>query len=301
VLRGLALNRVPGLHFPGNFLDVSFDQVGRRGVRLSLEPGPWCADGAGEVGLAALAMLADLALGASIRAQLSREARIATVGLALQFTGAPRRGTGAPRRGRLRAQADFQGFFQRGAGRLGMSRVSVKGGAGQILYGTGSFMALQPPKDVKLHPVPLRKRNSSTPSPLSEKNLSPEERKILRQADAALASGGNFIEKFWGGAGVLANGLHAGNRVGHAQGGILISMAANDAAARLPAGWRLSGISAHYVSPGAGRTLRARSRIVHHGRLTAVVRTQITGPGRRQVLEVVSTHCAGELTRRPKR
>jgi hypothetical protein len=74
VLRGLALNRIPGLHFPGNFLDVSFDRVGRKGVRLSLDPGPWCTDAAGEADLAALAMLADLALGASMRAAFARNA-----------------------------------------------------------------------------------------------------------------------------------------------------------------------------------------------------------------------------------
>ena len=61
----------------------------------------------------------------------------------------------------------------------------------------------------------------------------------------------------------------------------------------LPANWRLSGISAWYVSPGEGRTLRASSKVIHHGRLTAVVRTQVTGKNRRRVLEVVTTHCAG--------
>jgi len=294
VLRGIALNRAPGLHFPGNFLDVSFDRVSRGGARLSLDPGPWCTDAAGDTDLSALAMLADLALGASIRAQLSREARIATVSFSLQFTG-------LRPRGRLDARAEFQGFFDKGAGRLGLSRVSVAGAHGQVCYGTGSFMALQPPKGVTLHPVPLRKKTSRGPVLLEEKNIYGEEKEILARADEALAAGGNFIGKFWGGAGVLENGLHAGNRVGHAQGGILIAMAANDAAAGLPAGWRLSAVSAHYVSPGEGRTLRARSSIVHHGRLTAVVRTQVIGPGRRQVLEVVSTHCAGELTGRPKR
>jgi acyl-coenzyme A thioesterase PaaI-like protein len=285
VLRGLALNRQPGLHFPGNFLDVSFDRVNRRGVRLSLDPGPWCADAQGEADLAALAMLADLALGASIRAQLSRETRIATVSLALQFTG-------APSRGRLRARGEFQGFFERAAGRLGLSRVSVAGGAGQVCYGTGSFMALQPPRGMKLHPVPLRKRSSPVPRLPDEENLNQEERKILARADAALRKGGNFLERFWGGAGPLHNGLHAGNRVGHAQGGILVAMAAKNAAARLSGHWRLGAVSALYVSPGEGRTLRARSEVVHHGRLTAVVRTRVTGKNRRAVLEVVTTHSA---------
>lgn len=286
VLRGLALNRQPGLHFPGNFLDVSFDRVRRTGARLSLDPGPWCADAGGEADLGALAMLADLALGASIRAQLSREARIATVSFSLQFTG-------APRKGRLRAQAEFQGFFQRAAGRLGLGRVSVEGADGQVCYGTGSFMALQPPKGLVLHPVPLRRRGSLEPLPLKISQLKQEEKEILERADAALAAPGAFIDNFWGGRGVLKNGLHAGNRVGHAQGGILIAMAAKNAAAKLAGDWRLGAVTALYIRPGEGRTLRATSTVIHQGRLTAVVNTSITGKDGRRVLEVVTTHCAG--------
>lgn len=285
VLRGIALNRQPGLHFPASFLGIHFDRVARGVARLSLDPGPWCRDAGGETHMAALAVLADLALGASIRAQLSPETRLATVSLGLQFTG-------APRSGRLRAQGEFQGFFHRGAGRMGMSRVAVHGGGGQVCYGTGTFMALQPPRNVTLHPVPFRTRKSPEPSRLGEANLEAEETGILRRADAALAARGNFIEKFWGGAHQLDNGLHVGNRVGHAQGGILIAMAAANAAAALPSGWRLSGITALYVSPGEGRSLRASSKVLHLGRLTAVVRTRITGRNRRRVLEVSTTHCA---------
>jgi acyl-coenzyme A thioesterase PaaI-like protein len=285
VLRGLALNRIPGLHFPGNFLDVSFDRVRRNGVRLSLHPGPWCTDEVGAVDLSALAMLADLALGASIRAQLSREARIATVSFALQFTG-------APCKGRLRARGEFQGFFQHSAGRLGLSRVSVEGAQGQVCYGTGSFMALQPPKGIHLHPVPLRKRGYSEPLPLKEFQLEKPEKEILERAESALAAPGTFIGNFWGGAGVLKNGLHAGNRVGHAQGGILIAMAAKSAAAKLPGDWRLGAVTALYISPGEGRTLRAMSSVIHRGRLTAVVNTFITGKSGRRVLEVLTTHNA---------
>jgi len=285
VLRGIALNRRPGLHFPGNFLDISFDRVTRGGSRLSLEPGPWCTDADGQADLGALAILADLGLAACVRAQLAREARLATVSMHLQFTG-------APATGRLQATGEFQGFFHAAAGRLGMSRVSVAGGAGQVCYGTGTFMSLQPPKNMTLHPVPLRSRKSPEPLPLTEKELDAEERKILRRAGAALAARGAFIRNFWGGEAALANGLHIGNRVGHAQGGILVGMAAASAAAALPGGWKLSGMTALYISPGEGRTLRASSTLVHHGRRTAVVRTQISGRNQRRVLEVVTTHSA---------
>jgi carbonic anhydrase len=255
VLRGIALNRIPGFHFPGNFLDVSFDRVGRAGTLLSIDPGPWCRGRNGQTDLASLTILADLACGSAVRAQLTRDARIATVSLSLQFTG-------APRAGRLAASGEFQQFFRDGAGRLGLSRVAVTGGAGLICYGTASFMALSPPKGMTLHPVPLRSRKSPSPLDLKEKDLFSEESKILARADAALGARGNFIEDFWGGDGVLQNGLHAGNRVGHAQGGILIALAARSAAAKLKGDWRLSGVTALYISPGEGRVLRAKV----HGR-----------------------------------
>ena len=281
VLRGIALNRTPGLHFPGNFLDVSFDRVGRQGTRLSIGPGPWCIDSGGEVDLGALAILADLALGGSIRAHLSRETRVATVSLSLQFTG-------APRRGRLSAAAEFQGFFEAGAGRLGMSRVSVTGNGAQVCYGTGTFMALQPPPGITLHPVPFRRRGA--PSPSLPVKLEKSERAILEHAEDCLKKG-NFIENFWGGP-VLLNGLHAGNRVGHAQGGILLALAASSAARALPPQWALSSLASCYISPGEGKLLAAKSRVLHQGRLTAVANTEIRGKNRRRVLEVVTTHTA---------
>jgi acyl-coenzyme A thioesterase PaaI-like protein len=282
VLRGIALNRTPGLHFPGNFLDVSFDRVGREAARLSLAPGPWCIDSAGEVDLGAVLVLADLALGASIRANLRRHSRLGTVGVSLQFTG-------APAVGRLSTLAEFQGFFREGLGRLGMSRVSLSGRRGTVCYGTGTFMALEPPRGVTLHPVPLRRRGLPAPRPLKEEELLDEEKNILKSADAALAARGNFIESFWGGL-PLENGLHVGNRVGHAQGGILMRLAASSAAAALPKGWKLSGISASFISPGEGRVLRGTSRVVHQGRLTAVARTAIAGKGGRRVLEAITSH-----------
>ena len=285
MLRGIALNRQPGLHFPGAFLGIHFDRIGRAGAQLGLDAGPWIRDSGGETDLAALTVLADLALGASIRARLSPERRLATVCFTLQFTGIPRTGD-------LRAQGEFQGFFTGAAGKLGLSRVSVSGAKGQVCYGTGTFMSLEPPGALKLHPVPFRNRRSEEPERIPEIGLTNDELQILQRADAALAARGNFIESFWGGIGSVENGLHVGNRVGHAQGGILIAMAARNAGASVPGGWKLSGVTALYVSPGEGRTLRAKSSVIHQGRLTAVVRTEVTGKNRRRVLEVVTTHNA---------
>jgi acyl-coenzyme A thioesterase PaaI-like protein len=48
--------------------------------------------------------------------------------------------------------------------------------------------------------------------------------------------------------------------------------------------------SAWYVGPGTGLKLRARSTIVHSGRLTAVVHTRIENDEKAGVLECVTSH-----------
>ena len=126
---------------------------------------------------------------------------------------------------------------------------------------------------------------------------------MLRNAESALAQcvadGGPFIRHFWGYAPhrtadgarcTMRNTPQIGNRVGHVQGGIVMGLAAATAEAALPSTWALAGISAWYISPGEGRVIKARARVLHHGRLTAVVRTEITGKNNRRVLEVVTTH-----------
>ncbi len=290
VLRGIALNREPGFFFSGNFLGLSFDTIATRDMRVSVETGPHCADRDGQANFAVLAMLADMALAGCIRAGLTLTTRLATVNMNLQMTG-------ARIEGRLEATSDFQGFFG-GHSKQGLARVSVAGAKGQACYGTGTFMALAPPPGVTLHPLPDTRRREAPR--LAEADLTREEMKLLRHAEKTLAGGDvDFIRRFWGlephhtkdGAScAMKNGEQVANRVGHAQGGILLAEAAATASASLPESWGLTGISAAFVSPGEGSVLRARSRVVHHGRMTAAVRTEITGVGRRRVLEALSTH-----------
>ena len=309
VLRGIALNREPGYHFAGNFLDLSYDHVGTDGTVLSLDVAPHCAEADGQLNGAALAILADLTMAAAVRAGLEPHIRLATVTMHLQLTG-------APRSGRLVGRGAMHGFVQGAVGRQGASAVEIRNAAGLVCTGSGTFMVLKPPRGVELHPVPLRRRDENPTPDISGNRLRSDEKKILAVADAALARtaahGGAFIRHFWGvqakratgsalhggllrGAqSTVRNGPHIGNRVGHVQGGILLGLAAENAAAALTPHWMLTEISAWYLSPGEGRTLKIRSRVVHHGRLVAVVRTQVTGKdadGRsRKVLEVMTTH-----------
>ena len=296
VLRGIALNREPGLHFPGNFLEISFERVATVETRLTLEPGPHCVDADGQANLGVLALFADLALASSIRAGLEPATRLATVSMHLQFTGAPAEGT-------LEAVSAFEGFFSEGAGQQGLSRVVISARTRRICFGSGAFMVLKPPQGVTLHPVPQRKRGGPPAPAVAPGELTRDERGVLRRAEKALATAGpaaeSFISRFWGyeprpvagGASArMKNGPHIGNRVGHAQGGIMLGLAAATARAALPRGWEFSSVSAWYVSPGEGATLRARSRVIHQGRLTSVIRTEITGQSGRRVLEVMTTH-----------
>jgi acyl-coenzyme A thioesterase PaaI-like protein len=49
-------------------------------------------------------------------------------------------------------------------------------------------------------------------------------------------------------------------------------------------------VSAWFIRPAEGRTIKAKSKIVHQGRLTGVVRTEIIGEDNRRVMDMVTTH-----------
>lgn len=295
VLRAIALNRTPGYHFAGNFVDLSFDRVASDDTRISYETGPFGSD------IGSLAMAADFALGTAIRAGLDPATRTATVSMSLQLM--------APLpSGRVSAASHCHGYQGEGYGRLGHARVVLEAGGAEIGFGSGAFMILEPPPHVTMHPVAHRKRGDAEPAPVAEKDLAPDERRILQHADEALERAAKtrqpFIRHFWGflpekGRGsascVMPNGPHAGNRVGNVQGGIMLGLAAVTAAAALSDTWTLSTISAAFISPGEGPALKAQANVVHHGQRLSVVRTEVTRNDGRRVLEVTSTHLALKL------
>jgi acyl-coenzyme A thioesterase PaaI-like protein len=293
VLRAIALNRTPGYHFPGNFVDLSFDRVASAGSRVSYETGE---QDAADIG--SLAVAADFALGTAVRADLDPATRLATVSMTLELAAAPRAGI-------VTAASRCHGFVGEGYGRIGRSRVTIEDGAGEIGFGSGAFMVLQPPPGVELHPVPHRKRGDPEPPPLAEGDLTPDELGIVRHADQALERAARtkqpFIRHFWGflpqaspggAACVMPNGPHVGNRVGYVQGGILIGLAAATATAAVPETWMLSAVAAAFISPGQGPALEARASVVHQGQRVSVVRTEVMRSDGRRALEAMSTHVA---------
>jgi acyl-coenzyme A thioesterase PaaI-like protein len=179
-----------------------------------------------------------------------------------------------------------------------MSRAEVRAGRKLIAHASGTFMVLGDPRATAPHPLPRRNDRRLAPALHPDHLNSEEERVFLRAADA-LRGERPFLASFWGyvakrtksGASCSApRGLHIGNRIGHAQGGVTLGLAANTANAALGHDWPLVSASAWYIGPGTGLTLRARSTIVHRGLLTAVVHTRIEDDEKRGVLECVTSH-----------
>jgi acyl-coenzyme A thioesterase PaaI-like protein len=293
VLRGIAHNRTPGFHFAGNFLGLDLVEAGPA-TRVAMEAGPHNTSEDGRVHPATVFMAADIALAASIRSQLAPHTRLATVSMHLQLNGAPLAGL-------IEARGEFRGFAGGSAGRQGLARVVFSADGREAGFGHGAFMPLEAPPGMTMFPLqPTRRAQVDLPD---ESTLDESERGILARADQALAgSGSSFVGRLFGivpaatqtGASCrMENGAHVGNRVGHAQGGILVGLSSATAECALGEGWQLASIAASFVGPGEGAALEAASSIVHRGRWTAVVRTEVVVPGRR-VLEVTSNHSRRE-------
>jgi len=302
VIRAIALNRHPGYHFAGNFLGLSFTEVRDAHSILELTPDIHCQDADGQTNIAAVAMLADMGLATGIRANLDGATRLATVALSLQMTGVTRVGP-------LKASSVSQGFIHDSSGKQGLSTSTVTVGGEQLCFGTGAFMVLRPPTHMTLSPIPWVENPPPVHVDHDLGSLSEDEQWILnhsrRSLSASLEKGDDFIRHFFGfhphpierGAhAVLQNGPHVGNRVGHVQGGITLGPALTAANAALGQDWMLSSVTASCVSPGESAPIPARSNTIHRGKLTAVVRTEVTSSHGRQVLEVLNNHARRGVT-----
>ena len=140
--------------------------------------------------LGAFAVLADLALAATVRAGVDPAARLATVHMALNFTG-------VPLTGRLEAASAFQGFVRDSAGRQGLSHVAVTSGGERVCVGSGVFIILKPPKGVELYRMTHRRRGEARVTPLKDDELKRDELKVLHHADETLASPEKTTGAYW--------------------------------------------------------------------------------------------------------
>jgi acyl-coenzyme A thioesterase PaaI-like protein len=300
VLQAIADTRTPGLHFVGHFMGTSWDDITPESARLSIEAGVHGTDAGGEANLNMVTTLIDMALANAIRARLSMDTgmRLGTVSLHIAFTG-------VPLRGRLDAVAHCEGWVEGALTRQGIAHCRLTAAGRVACMASGTFMELPPPAGVTLAPLPWQPGGRPPGHPIAVRDLEARERAIWKRAGDALERADartSFVEHLFAqfpvpdGTGRahcrMPMGLHSGNRVGHAQGGVTFALAARTAAAAAPAGHRLVEASAWYLSPGEGRSLKAVSRVSRAGRRLSVVDTRVIGKAGSLALEMVSTHCA---------
>ncbi|MHB8769988.1 MAG: acyl-CoA thioesterase domain-containing protein [Syntrophales bacterium] len=297
VLRAIAANRVPGLHFAGHFLDLRWREVTADTACMAMAAGPHCRDADGAVNLVALGILVDNILATPTRTEAVPGARLATIQIHLQFTGAPIAGD-------LAAEGRLVGRSEQALLRRELSAATISAAGTAVCHASGEFALLDAPPGVTLAPLPWQRHDPPPIAAVDAGKFSPGERAILKTCDAALAKASpqaSFIQHLWGApprrssqgaANRVAIGPHIGNRVGHVQGGALLGLAATTARAAAPAEMLPAAISAWYISPGRGAALSIRSRLLHAGRTLAVVRTEIKTASGERVLEAVSHHVA---------
>lgn len=297
VVSGLSANRLPGFHFPGYFLGLEWPRLGTDDLEETMADGPHCRAADGSIAITAFCVLLDTALASAPRLKIRRGVRQATVHLHAQFTG-------HPIRGKLSAKARFEGFSTCGTVREALSSASIDAGSRLICRALGTFVVLPPPPGVKLAPMPWQRKGGERVVRLPGEELRSDERAILSACDAALRQADDhraFIEHFWsalpkpttnGARCQIAIGPQHSNRVGHVQGGLLLGLAGATAQAAAPRHPRVSAISAWFISPGRGPSLKIRSQRFHEGRSFAGIRTEIRNSDGSRVLEVVSHHAA---------
>lgn len=298
--RAIALNRTPGYHFCGNFFDFVYDQASSQHSVVHIDPEAQNIDRDSSIHLVLLAILADMGLATGIRYGLDDRTRLATVSLSLQLTGA--RPTG-----RVEAFTDTQGHLLGAKGRQGVSLTHIKSGETLIAVGYGAFMVLPVPHGGSLPAVPWVEKKAPIDPPLDLESLTEDEKWILARVKQSIEhcelTGEDFATYFLnfhpfqqerGAYCEVLNGPHVANRVGHVQGGVILALGMVTANAALGSEWMLSGVTANYISPGEGEAIHAQSKIIHQGRMTAVVQTSIYNKTGRQALEVLSTHARRE-------
>jgi acyl-coenzyme A thioesterase PaaI-like protein len=297
VALALAANRAPGFHYPGFLLGLTWPRVGEDDLEEVMPDSPQARNVDGSTNLAAFCVLLDTALATASRLKAGGGVRQATVHLHAQFTGAPLRGDS-------KALARFEGYAPAAKTRQSLTSGTFEADGKVTCHATGTFVVLPPPAGVNLGPLPWQRTGEAPVPPIPRSELKPEERVVMGACNSALKRAGQehaFIEHFWGALPVATAdgarctvriGAQHGNRVGHAQGGLLFGLGAITARAAAPKHPQLSAIAAWYISPGQGKALKIRSRRIHEGRSFAAVRTEIRNGDDSRVLEVVSHHAA---------
>ena len=269
-LRAVSLTRAAGPHYYANLLGLTM-----RDRTMHMEPDPGTMDGVTSV--AAVATLADVALGAAIRERVDVGTRLATVTLALHHL------TRAPR-GALSATASLieSSHQPDGGNAVAECRIHDSHGA-PVAVGTGWFVCLTPPQGVDLGRFRWNAHREAV-EPVESSSLSDAEAESMARTidagqrayhlerstviDELLAITWDDTQLKIGIArGRFESGPHLANRVGHVQGGALYGAAAI-CAGRLvdPARMKLADVHMQYLSPANSEVVEVQAEIVKRGR-----------------------------------
>lgn len=280
VLQALRLNRQPGWHFPGYYLGLTYDGFGPDCAELSLPVDAMCTNLAGDMLPAALAVLADVTMAGAVRRRVGVNCRLATASMALRFSG-------VRPQGKLCARGTCR--FEHASAKLPLAFASIEAHSGGVPVFTGeaTFVVFENKAGTAPHPLP-GPRDFDTIEPLDSRELDGAESVIFGRAIDAVRPQGSepfsFLERLWGLTPRSNNGEaicefpcgpHVGNRVGHAQGGILFGLAAQTSLQVLGTDWTLIDISASFLTPGDGGALTAKARPTRVGRAMATVNCDI--------------------------
>lgn len=256
--------------------------VGPTAVTLAL-----AADAPGTAGGTDLGVLADLALGAGVRAALGLDRRLATASLTVGLDGP------LPAAAALRVHVPP---LRVGAGPLALAAGTLLSGGGQV----GLCAAAFAPQAGGLAPMPWEQRDAVPVAALTEADLTDEERQalaVLRDApghDRSLAQAAlrDALTVAADGRLLLQPGPLLANRAGAVQGGVLLGLSVH--AAECAAGGGLVTAHTEFLAPaGPGEPVEALCRVLRAGRRTSVVQVELEQSGRLVASTAVLLAAAG--------
>lgn len=273
LLAGLARSRATG----GPWLACA------AGVRAAGDPGATAGDtvlgygpSPGPASATDLGVLADLALGAGVRAVLGLDRRLATVSLTLQLHEA------------LPAAADLRVRAARASSpgeELAVATGSVLSPAGQV----GSCSAVFAPQARGLAPMPWEVPQDGSPALPGDLEPSSDELLAVDSASGTRAHGHSVVEAALLGATTqdadaavrLQPTALLANRGGVVQGGVLLGLSVLAAHRAVPAPAELRTAHVEFVAPAVlGEAVTARCELLRPGRRTQLLRTDLHQGGR---------------------
>jgi acyl-coenzyme A thioesterase PaaI-like protein len=270
-LGAVARTRATGLHFFGHFLDVSPAPGDKDRLRLVLQPEP--VPHPGPVSPVAVATLADLVMGWSIRERLGPGRRLGTTSLSVHHLHKVAPGPITADAAAVRVDDDPEG---------GLARCEIRDVNGTLVAAVdGWFLAVPPPAGRPLPPVPWETSPAAQPpmTTLASDDLDAQERTAVDEACAAAARaeahGTSVVEELLAlewveSEGQLSATMRIGpqhsNRVGHVQGGVLYGAAALSAARLVGSNARITAGALQFLRPAEGATLDCRASVLRRGR-----------------------------------